>query len=177
MKTKSADKKLSLVALSPDEELETQSTHKNERLELLNPLHKANGVTIGKLVGLVKNRPMVIYPAYSNLEGIVAKTIVPITSEKISKEVLLSFIDNDPAQPVIMGFLIEASKENNENDLVKVEIDGERLLLTADREIVLQCGEASITLTRAGKVLIKGAYVLSRSSGYNKIKGAAIDIN
>ena len=50
-------------------------------------------------------------------------------------------------------------------------------MLTAEREIVLKCGEASITLTRAGKVLIKGTYVLSRSSGYNKIKGAAVDIN
>jgi len=42
---------------------------------------------------------------------------------------------------------------------------------------VLRCGDASITLTRAGKVVIQGNYILSRSSGYNKIKGAAIDIN
>ena len=41
----------------------------------------------------------------------------------------------------------------------------------------MRCGEASITLTRAGKVLIRGAYVLSRSSGANRIKGAAVEIN
>ena len=42
---------------------------------------------------------------------------------------------------------------------------------------MLRCGDASITLTRAGKVLIKENYVLSRSRGCNKIKGAAVDIN
>jgi hypothetical protein len=60
---------------------------------------------------------------------------------------------------------------------MQVQADGERQVITAEREIVLKCGHASITLTRAGKVIIKGTYVLSRSSGYNKIKGAAIDIN
>jgi hypothetical protein len=50
-------------------------------------------------------------------------------------------------------------------------------VLSAEREIVLRCGAASITLTRAGKILINGSYILSRSTGYNKIKGAAVGIN
>ena len=41
----------------------------------------------------------------------------------------------------------------------------------------LRCGKASITLTRAGKVLIRGAYLLSRSSGVNRIKGGSVQIN
>jgi hypothetical protein len=56
-------------------------------------------------------------------------------------------------------------------------MDGERIVLHADRDIELRCGNASIVLTRAGKVLIKGNYVLTRSSGANKIKGAYVDIN
>lgn len=59
----------------------------------------------------------------------------------------------------------------------ELESDGERLVLTAEREIVLRCGRASLTLTRAGKVLIRGAYVLSRSSGVNRIKGGSVQIN
>jgi hypothetical protein len=53
----------------------------------------------------------------------------------------------------------------------------ERIELVAEREIVLRCGEASITLTRAGKIILRGTYVLSRSSGVNKIKGESIQIN
>jgi hypothetical protein len=60
---------------------------------------------------------------------------------------------------------------------VAVQADGDRYEISAEREIVLRCGDSSITLTRAGKVIIKGNYILSRSTGYNKIKGAAIDIN
>ena len=50
-------------------------------------------------------------------------------------------------------------------------------MLSADKEIVLKCGKASITLTRAGKILIRGAYLLSRSSGPNRIKGGSIQLN
>ena len=46
--------------------------------------------------------------------------------------------------------------------------DDDRIELAADREIVLRCGKASITLTSAGKVIISGAYLLSRSSGVNR---------
>ena len=49
--------------------------------------------------------------------------------------------------------------------------------LTAQREIVLRCGKASITLTRAGKVLIRGEYIFSRSTGVNKLKGGSIQLN
>ena len=57
------------------------------------------------------------------------------------------------------------------------EVDGEKTVVTAQKEIVLRCGKASITLTRAGKVLIRGAYLLSRSSGVNRIKGGSVQIN
>jgi hypothetical protein len=56
-------------------------------------------------------------------------------------------------------------------------VDGERVVLNGAKQVELRCGEASIVLTAAGKILIKGTYVLSRSSGANRIKGAFVDIN
>jgi hypothetical protein len=56
-------------------------------------------------------------------------------------------------------------------------IDGKRVTFDAREEIVLRCGKASITLTKAGKVLIRGAYLLNRSSGVNRIKGGSVQIN
>ncbi len=49
--------------------------------------------------------------------------------------------------------------------------------ISAEREIVLRSGAASLTLTQAGKVIIDGEYVLSRSRGVNKIKGGSVQIN
>ena len=51
------------------------------------------------------------------------------------------------------------------------------MLITAKDRLVLRCGKASITLTRAGKVLIEGAYVLSRSTGVNRVKGGTVQLN
>jgi hypothetical protein len=59
----------------------------------------------------------------------------------------------------------------------KIEVEGKRVVLSAADEIVLRCGKSSITLTRAGKVVIRGAYLLSRASGVNRIKGASVQIN
>lgn len=56
-------------------------------------------------------------------------------------------------------------------------VDGQRVLLQGAKQVELRCGEASIVLTAAGKILIRGSYVLSRSSGANRIKGAFVDIN
>jgi hypothetical protein len=86
----------------------------------------------------------------------------------------------DPRRPIIIGVLQEraiARDPGGQQRLVSIDTDNDRMVVSAEREIVLRCGDASITLTRAGKVTIKGNYILSRSTGYNKIKGAAIDIN
>jgi hypothetical protein len=60
---------------------------------------------------------------------------------------------------------------------VEVDVDDKRMLITAKEQLVLRCGKASITLTKAGKVMIEGNYVLSRSSGVNRIKGGSVQLN
>lgn len=52
-----------------------------------------------------------------------------------------------------------------------------RLEFEASEGLVLRCGEATITLTKQGKIVIDGAYVTSKSTGVNAIKGAAVRIN
>ncbi len=123
------------------------------------------------LVGALHAAPGGVFPA---------RTTVALKRAMLGREVLVVFEDGAPDRPVIVGVIEpHALQENPPPALpgVSVRADGERHVIQAEREIVLQCGEASITLTRAGKVLIRGTYVLSRSTGYNKIKGAAIDIN
>lgn len=109
-----------------------------------------------------------------------ARSTVPLRQSMIGREVLVVFEGGDVRAPVIVGVLEpQALREQPpaaEPD-VTVQADGQRHVITAEREIVLRCGDASITLTRAGRVVIKGRHILSRSTGYHKIKGAAIDIN
>ena len=56
-------------------------------------------------------------------------------------------------------------------------VDGRRVVVEAEDEIVLRCGEASITLRRNGRVVVRGTYVETRSKGVNRIKGGSVQIN
>lgn len=53
----------------------------------------------------------------------------------------------------------------------------EHLVISAAEQITLQCGESSITLTAAGKIILRGKYIVSRSSGVQRIKGGSVQIN
>ncbi len=112
-------------------------------------------------------------------EIVLAQATVPLMRSQIGAKVLVSFEDGEARRPIVTGVFCHPGPAPVESDkqLLSVRSDVQRLVLTAEREIELRCGDASITLTRAGKVLIRGKYVLSCSSGYNRIKGAAVDIN
>jgi hypothetical protein len=61
--------------------------------------------------------------------------------------------------------------------IVEADVDGRRVRVTATDEIVLQCGQASVTLRRNGRVIIRGTYVETHADGTNRIKGGQVQIN
>jgi len=137
---------------------------------------RLDGVVIGALVGFAKDGvPLVDFSGNQQDNPVPARTAVVLSHEAVGREVALLFEGTDPAKPILIGLIEQPRSRRTEK--VSVDRDGERLELTADREIVLRCGNASITLTRAGKVLIRGDYVSSHSRGVNKIKGGAVHIN
>jgi len=60
---------------------------------------------------------------------------------------------------------------------VEVRMDGETVYLKARRKIELVCGKSRIVLDADGRVEVNGSYLLSRSRGPVKIKGATVEIN
>jgi uncharacterized protein DUF6484 len=60
---------------------------------------------------------------------------------------------------------------------VEARVDGKRVVVEGQEEVVLKCGEASITLKRDGKVILRGAYVETHARGVNRIKGGSVKIN
>jgi len=99
---------------------------------------------------------------------------VRLAEEDVGAKIVVAFENGDMSHPIIVGRLQEKQATAVGHTL---KLDGERLVLRAERDIELRCGEASLILTRAGKILIRGNYVLTRSRGANKIKGAFVDIN
>jgi len=139
-----------------------------------------SGIVIGTLTGVSPTgTPVVDFPGSPATEPVEAIALKSVASADAGREVALSFIDGDPTRPMILGFIHRPDAENLERDsqTVDVRLDGESVTLKANQQIVLQCGKASITLTRAGKIIIKGAYLSSRSTGVNRIKGGSVQIN
>lgn len=108
-----------------------------------------------------------------------------VKPENRGRDVLLLFEVGDPNRPIIIGLMddpldhlvsmeLTAPSVQKPND---VRVDGKRVTIEAQEEVVLKCGAGSITLRRDGKIIIKGTHLLSRSSGQNRIKGGSVQIN
>jgi Domain of unknown function (DUF6484) len=137
-------------------------------------------VVIGELVAVIDNGlvPLVLYPGQPGTAAVRARSVVDIRNEHIRKAVVLVFENGSPELPIVMGVLRgDDNRPLNAPGQVQVDADGERMIVSAKEELVLRCGKASITLTKAGKVIIDGSYVVSRSSGTNRIKGGSVQLN
>ena len=129
----------------------------------------------------LEDRPVIRSERLLAGERLTARTTVSLRRAQLGASVLILCEDGDARLPIVVGVIEGRARapapELRSHKRTVIQTDEERYVIEAEREVVLRCGESSITLTRAGKVIIKGNYILSRSSGYNKIKGAAVDIN
>jgi hypothetical protein len=137
---------------------------------------RIGGVVLGLLIGTDSCGPLVDFPENPTRKPILARSLVPVETIDAGREIALTFVGSDPSAPLVLGFL-HAPEEEKKEQLIEISADGESVRLTAQKEIVLKCGDASITLTRAGKVTIEGKYVVSRSTGANLIQGGSIQLN
>jgi hypothetical protein len=139
-----------------------------------------SGVFLGMISDFdqATGRIHIVVPSLSMLEPMVARSTVPIAQADVGREVLVAFEAGEARSPYIVGLLWELGQNSPiQAKPIEAKVDGEQVVIEGKKEIVLKCGKASITLTRAGKVLIRGGYVLSRSSGVNRIKGGSVQVN
>lgn len=166
----------------------------------------AGEIIIGTLTGLdVGGQALVDFPGNIAEKAISAISTVSVLQKNAGRQVALLFSDNDIEKPIIIGFIhnpfedildnydtsksnepitemADSQHESQENLQLSqktddVLIEGDRVVFEANKEIVLKCGESSITLTKSGKILIRGKYLLNRSSGVNRIMGGSVQIN
>lgn len=139
------------------------------------------GIVIGQLVALTNGgaTALVAYEGQPDGAALRARSIVVLRGVHIGRAVALMFEGADPLRPVVIGVLQDdlVGVVSESTGQLDIEVDGERLLVRAKTEIVLSCGEASITLAKAGKILIRGTHVRSESTGVNKIHGSSVQIN
>lgn len=76
-----------------------------------------------------------------------------------------------------MDFAVVVGRVISESESASNGNKPQAITFEAEQVVSLRCGKASIQLQRDGSVLIRGAYVLSRASGTNRIRGGNVQIN
>jgi hypothetical protein len=151
----------------------------------------AGGVELAAIVAVTDDGPQVQFQPDG--PSITARLAVAVTRERLDaaiaqcQQAVLLFEHGDRTRPIIVGFIettpapaqpVEVGPVLPDRpSVIEADVDGKRVRVTAQDEIVLQCGSASVTLRRNGRVIIRGTYVETRADGTNRIKGGQVQIN
>ncbi|MEO8629197.1 MAG: DUF6484 domain-containing protein, partial [Betaproteobacteria bacterium] len=112
-----------------------------------------DSVLVGTLVAFREiYQPLVVYPGQSGTAAITARTTIDLLAEHIGEEVVLTFEDGDPWRPIITGRIRKPSAWPTPDPPAQIDVDadGQRMIVSVKEQLVLRCGKASITLTKAG---------------------------
>lgn len=101
----------------------------------------------------------------------------------VGAQVLFICENQERARAILVGTLMRVEPLPVEQTLdlgsrtLCAQLDGRRVVLEAEQEIVLRCGKGSLTLTADGRIVMKGVEITSRAQGVHKIRGATVNIN
>lgn len=150
------------------------------------------GSRVGWVVGVDPGHGVLVDYEGNTAGPLPALSTVPLDAKSLEQAVasrqraVLLFENGVPTRPLLVGLvqvtsstplideLLEARVPREE---VEARVDGKRVVIEGQDEIVLSCGKASITLRRNGKVIIKGVQLESSAAGVNRIKGGSVQIN
>ncbi|WP_234413856.1 DUF6484 domain-containing protein [Ideonella sp. A 288] len=142
---------------------------------------RIDGVRIGRLIGFSEHGsvPLVAFDGQPPSAPMEARATIELSGSHVGRQLVLMFENGDPFRPIAVGCLVDVNRTSLSIDsqAIDADVDGERVVLTAKERLVLRCGKASITLTKEGKVVVKGEYVSSVSAGVLRIKGGSVQIN
>lgn len=143
------------------------------------PVDQWRGMVLGVLVGFTSDGcPLVDFPNNPAERRLEARHTIELAASDAGRQVTIMFAQSDPVQPVITGILQDSKTTEGalKRDL-RVQIDSETFAFTAKQQLILECGKCKITLTRDGRITIRGVEILSRASGTQRIRGGSIQLN
>lgn len=142
------------------------------------------GLTVfGKLIAFDEDKqPVVIADGDSFSQKQLARSCVKLSRHHLGCEIVLLMVGGN--KPVILGVIESApvadqpeKDEVNTQPQQAIKLDGNVIELNAKNKLSLRCGDTRITLTKQGKVEIKGKYILSRAKKAQRIQGGSVELN
>jgi hypothetical protein len=147
---------------------------------------------IGRVVGTAVNGSILVDFPGNRAGPLAARAALALDADAIARAAaqqqgaILLFENGDPSLPLLMGLLhlpsstplIDAMLERSLEDVPKeARVDGKRVILEGQDEVVLRCGKATLTLRRDGQVLLRGVNIRTEAEEVQRIKGGKVQIN
>lgn len=139
------------------------------------PAH-ADGVAIGRVDHVdEQGKPHVSIDTFG-VRNIPARSLISVTPEHAGREVALGFESSDPRRPIILGWMLSAS-DHAAHSLPELRSEAGRLVIEAESELELRCGDAVILLEADGQLTIRGVSITSHASATQRIRGGSVQVN
>ena len=153
---------------------------------------KAEGIAIGTLVdvGIDGSLIQVRIPSLG-LGPLPAMSMVALGPQHIGQSLAVGFEGANAHKPVVLGLMMQTApstllaahtkSEKFQSDATQSAIHvsqiGRRVVVQANSELELRCGEAVILLSEDGSIQIRGAYITTHATASNRIRGGSVQIN
>lgn len=140
------------------------------------------GIVVARVAGHDDaGQPLIDFAANPIGEPLACRSLVPLAPDAVDREVAVMFEQGDLRRPIVLGVMASFERPPVEIetplDEFEREVDDEQIVLATEKRLVVRCGKASLTLTPAGKIILRGEYVLTRANGMNRIQGGSVQIN
>ncbi|TGB74231.1 hypothetical protein CRI66_21985 [Escherichia sp. E4694] len=145
----------------------------NDSLLSVNP----HDMLLGRIVTIDDSG---IFVVFGNTQAR-AMSLCPVEKKDVGRVCAIQFIQGDLTKPVVMGFIqstsYSTSSEIAQTDNIAVVRQGNRVVIKADDELVLQCGESCIVMTAEGTVYIRALYIDSHAQATHRLRGGSVQVN
>ncbi|PCE33257.1 DUF6484 domain-containing protein [Burkholderia ubonensis] len=131
-------------------------------------------ITLGAIASVsADGNVFVDYPDNPVGRALHAVCAARIEATAVGRRVALLFVQGDPARPIVLGLIRQASVSNG----VSAEIINGSVVFHSAHELSFRCGASSLSMSSDGRVVVRGKYIASYADGTQRIRGATVEIN
>ncbi|ALV05361.1 DUF6484 domain-containing protein [Roseateles depolymerans] len=143
---------------------------------------RVDGIAIGELAGQTADGDTLVRVLLLGAEPLVARVATVVDVKRVGQAVAVAFEGGDPKKPIILGVMqssgIPPQPVTQPWRAMEASVDGQRrVVIQADQEIELRCGEAAILMTADGRIHLRGQNITSEADMSQRILGASVSVN